>query len=199
MSFIFLFVMLSCISVIVITLYGYLGALVSYKLGDDSDEIIERMSFDPRKHIDKIGLILMILMQIGFTKPLKNDETKFQNQKRDTLLVVVLPGLILAFATFIVFICTYWFSQNVAYFWLLYLITYFMYITSVGVFLYNLIPIIPLAGGKFFGVLANPYVKERMRQRKTLVAAFLIIITFLIVVTGVFFYIAELPINILFS
>lgn len=199
MNFIFLFLVLGIVSIFVVTVYGYLGALVSYKLGDDSAEVKFRLTMDPRKHIDKVGLIMMILFQTGFVKFMKNDESKFENKGRDLFLVVIIPGIIITFASFLMFCIVMWYSTNVSYHSFVYLITYYIYVSAVGISLYNIIPITPLACSKIFNAFANPYVKERMKQRRILITVFLAIITFFIVGFGIFFNIAEWPIDIIFG
>lgn len=73
--------------VLAITVHEYAHALVADKLGDPTPRAYGRLSLNPLKHIDIFGLLAVILIKIGWGKPVPIDPGNFRNPKRDEILV----------------------------------------------------------------------------------------------------------------
>ena len=63
--------------------HGY----VAYRCGDPTAKMLGRLSLDPRKHLDPIGTVFMVLFGFGWAKPVPVNPRNFGNYRRDDLLV----------------------------------------------------------------------------------------------------------------
>lgn len=64
------------------TAHGY----AAYKLGDPTAYSLGRLTINPLKHIDPIGLLCMVVFQIGWAKPVPINTRYFKKPKRDMAL-----------------------------------------------------------------------------------------------------------------
>lgn len=60
------------------TAHGY----VAYKLGDPTAYSLGRLTLNPLKHFDPIGLVFMVIFHIGWAKPVPINTRYFKNPKR---------------------------------------------------------------------------------------------------------------------
>ncbi len=126
--------------------HGY----VSYKLGDPTAKDAGRLTLNPLKHIDPVGLIFMLIFKFGWAKPVPINPSNYKKRKRDTILVsiagpftnyaiAILMGLILSLIpirnaiVFQVLLFTLWYN------------------IMLGTF--NLLPFPPLDGSKIVASL----------------------------------------------
>ena len=63
--------------------HGY----VSYRLGDPTAKNLGRLTLNPIKHIDPIGLICMIFFRFGWAKPVPVNARYYKKPRRDMALV----------------------------------------------------------------------------------------------------------------
>jgi Zn-dependent protease len=138
--------------IIAITIHEYSHALIAYKLGDPTAKIYGRLSLNPLKHIDPLGLLALFIFRIGWGKPVPIDTYNFKNPKRDEILVSIAgPASNFILASLISIIIKL-ISPPLD-------ITYYLYqFISLNIFLavFNLLPIWPLDGSKIFLNLVSP-------------------------------------------
>lgn len=72
-----------------IAIHEFGHAFVAYKLGDKSQKVRGRLTLSPFAHLDVFGLISIILIGIGWGKPVLIDDTNFKNKSRDNMLVAL--------------------------------------------------------------------------------------------------------------
>lgn len=80
--------------------HGY----VAWRLGDPTAKIMGRLSLDPRRHLDPIGTVLLVVAGFGWAKPVPVNPNYFKNPRRDDLLVSlagITMNLILACVGFV--------------------------------------------------------------------------------------------------
>ena len=81
--------------------HGY----TAYKLGDPTAKHMGRLTLNPIKHIDPLGLVSMIFFRIGWAKPVPINPRYFKKAKRDTAICALAgpsTNLVIAFiSTFI--------------------------------------------------------------------------------------------------
>ena len=65
--------------------HGY----VALKCGDPTAKWLGRLTLDPTKHIDPLGMICMIFLRIGWAKPVPINPRNFRNYRRDYILVSI--------------------------------------------------------------------------------------------------------------
>lgn len=145
--------------ILAFSLHEYAHALTAYKLGDYTPKAMGRLTLNPLKHIDALGLIGFLVSGFGWAKPVEVNPLNFKKYRRDMFLVSiagVLTNLILAFVFSGIF---FFYFKYVAKFDaegnfsysndLLYMIHYFLefsVILNIALFCFNLIPIYPLDG-----------------------------------------------------
>jgi Zn-dependent protease len=75
--------------------------LIAFQRGDDTAFRLGRLTLNPLKHIDIVGMLLLFLIGIGWAKPVPVNFGNLRNPKRDMVWVAVagpLTNLILALA-----------------------------------------------------------------------------------------------------
>ena len=153
-----LFILIAFALIFSLTFHEYGHGKVASLIGDDTAKRAGRMTLNPVPHIDPLGLLMVLLIGIGYAKPVPTDPRNF-NTRWGTLLVAAAgPGMNLLLA--IVTINLYGiglkmgiplFQTEVAYFFFTYLA-----LINMLLMLFNLLPIGPLDGSYIL-----PYVLPR--------------------------------------
>jgi len=65
--------------------HGYMAL----RCGDPTAKWMGRLTLDPRKHLDPIGTISMLVIGVGWAKPVPVNPRNFRNYRRDDFLVSV--------------------------------------------------------------------------------------------------------------
>ena len=137
-----------------ITIHEFAHAFSASKLGDDTAKREGRLTFNPIKHADIIGTIIMPLASfasgfalIGWAKPVPINRNNFKNKLRDDAIVSFagpLSNFILAIIFFIGFLIVF----NMDFQYQQYLVNIFWYGVFFNIFLFafNLLPVPPLDG-----------------------------------------------------
>ena len=137
-----------------ITIHEFAHAFSASKFGDDTARKMGRLTFNPIKHADLVGTVIMPLASfasgfalIGWAKPVPVDRRNFKNRFRDDAIVSFagpLSNFILAIIFFIGFLIILNFNFGVKD----YVLNIFWYGVFFNIFLFafNLLPIPPLDG-----------------------------------------------------
>ncbi len=72
-----------------LTVHELAHAWVALRLGDDTARLAGRVTLNPVKHIDPIGLILLIVAGFGWAKPVVIDHAKLKKPARDDVLIAL--------------------------------------------------------------------------------------------------------------
>ena len=158
-------------ALICITLHECAHGWAAYRLGDDTAKRMGRLTLDPLKHIDIIGLAMMVLFRFGWAKPVPVDMRKFKNPKRDMAITAAagpLMNVILCLAALFLYGLTapgafyrggslYYLNEG------LYLTAYL----SLALALFNIIPIPPLDGSKvLYSFISDRAYMQLMRYER---------------------------------
>ena len=139
-------------ALICITLHELAHGYVAYRLGDDTAQRAGRLTLNPLRHIDIMGLLMMIVFKFGWAKPVPVNMWKFKNPKKG-MAITAAAGPIANLLIALVFLFLYGFlfallhrpgrSLN----WLLEMLYITAYL-SIALAIFNIIPIPPLDGSK---------------------------------------------------
>ena len=157
-----------------LTVHETCHGLAAYALGDPTAKRMNRLSFNPLHHIDWLGLAAMFLCGFGWAKPVPVDMRYFKNPKAGMALTALagpVSNFLLAFLLmFLASVVSRFTAGPVAF-----LMT--TAILSIGLGLFNLVPIPPLDGSKvLFSLLPDRAYYTLMRFERFGMLVLLLII-----------------------
>lgn len=165
-----------------LTVHETCHGLAACALGDPTAKRMHRLSFNPLHHIDWLGLASMFLCGFGWAKPVPVDMRYFK-RPRAGMAVTALAGpasnFLLALVMLLLASLIYRADPAGAFWaWLFYfLLTTAM--LSVGLGLFNLIPIPPLDGSKvLFALLPEGAYRIVMRYERYGMVVLLLLVWF---------------------
>lgn len=147
---------------IAIVLHELAHGYTSYLLGDPTPKAEGRLTLDPRKHFDLIGLLCLIIFRFGWAKPVMVNPQYYKKPKQGMALVALagpLTNFLISFISLIIVVLTS--KQNSLISVILY--TFFLYLARINVSLgvFNLIPLPPLDGSKILGAFLPNYLYRK--------------------------------------
>ena len=157
-------------SLLCITFHETCHGLVAYWMGDPTAKKQGRLSLNPLRHIDIMGLVMMAVCHFGWAKPVPVDMRNFRRPKAGMALTALagpVSNLLLAMLLLLGARITIAHYVDTAFCsGLLNFLAMTAYM-SVGLGLFNLIPISPLDGSKvLFAFLPDRAYMTLMRYEK---------------------------------
>ena len=153
-----------------LTVHETCHGLAALALGDPTAKRARRLSLNPLRHIDWFGLLMMVTVGFGWAKPVPVDPRYFRRPKQGMALTALagpmsnfLLALVLLFAGRLVYDYAPYSEANQK------LLTFLLTtaILSLGLGLFNLIPIPPLDGSKVLAMfLPNSAYGQLMRYER---------------------------------
>ena len=165
-------------ALVCITLHEISHGYVAYKLGDNTAKNMGRLTLNPIKHIDIVGLIMMVVFKFGWAKPVPVDMRNFKNPKAGMALTALAGPVSNFVLALLALLCARLVYQQYGALWdfIFDLLLTTAYL-SVGLGLFNLIPISPLDGSKvLFVFLPDSAYEKLMRYEKYGMIALLILV-----------------------
>lgn len=169
MSAILLLIIQLPILLFTLTIHEVSHGFVAYLLGDDTAKRAGRLSLNPISHIDIIGLIMLLVVRIGWAKPVPINPYNFKDYKRDTalsaaagpvsnFLMAIILSIIYRIVTagsgfngFQQFFITLSYGNINGIGNLLNFIVMFTIFINIALGLFNLLPVPPMDGSKILG------------------------------------------------
>lgn len=154
------FLILLPLLLISLTFHEYAHGYAAFKQGDGYAKSTGRLTLNPFKHIDPLGLVCMILVGFGWAKPVPVVPQNFRNGKKSMIIVAsagIIANLILAFiATFLFDFCYYiafsyitGSTATIVASAVLLALRYLAY-CNISLAVFNFLPVPPLDGYKIF-------------------------------------------------
>ena len=78
-------------SLICVTLHELSHGYVAYRLGDDTAKRAGRLTLNPLRHLDPIGLLMLAVFHFGWAKPVPVNMNRFKNPKKG-MAITALAG-----------------------------------------------------------------------------------------------------------
>jgi Zn-dependent protease len=83
------FIIIAVGLVVAITIHEFAHAWVADKLGDPTPRYQDRVTLDPRAHLDPIGTLAILVAGFGWGKPVPFDPYNLENPQRDAALIAL--------------------------------------------------------------------------------------------------------------
>jgi len=149
-----------------LTVHETCHGLAAYALGDPTAKERHRLSLNPLHHIDWFGLAAMLLLGFGWAKPVPVDMRYFKNPKRGMALTALagpVSNLLLALVLLLGARAVLEASPDTAAWGWFFAFLILCAQLSIGLGVFNLIPISPLDGSKvLFAVLPDRMYEKLM-------------------------------------
>jgi len=125
-----------------LTIHEYSHACAALVLGDTTAKDQGRLTLNPLKHLDLLGILMLIIIKVGWAKPVPVNENNLINKRRSMYIVALagpLSNIIIASISLIAFHLVETTSL---------LSSIFRYVSMINILLalFNLLPIPPLDG-----------------------------------------------------
>lgn len=150
------YVLTALVALLAIVCHECAHGWVSYKLGDPTAKNAGRLTLNPLKHIDPIGILCMVLFRVGWAKPVPINPYYYRDRKKGIIYVSIAgpaTNFILAFISLLIegLLLKYSPSHNAN--WIFCQLCYYSAVVNISLGLFNLVPIPPLDGSKVLGEL----------------------------------------------
>ena len=127
--------------------------VVALRLGDPTAKNAGRLTFNPLRHIDVWGLLMMAIFRFGWAKAVPIDMRNFKHPVRDMAITAAagpISNVVLAFLALCIRAAAIYVSSRTGGLVSGFVVTFFEYVAilSVGLAVFNIIPIPPLDGSK---------------------------------------------------
>ncbi len=165
------YVYLLVVVFIALTFHEFAHAYVAYKLGDPTAKLMGRLTLNPLKHIDLLGLLAFVLFKFGWAKPVPVNPSNFKNPARDSALVALagpISNLIIAFISYAFYkffpvsdIIVEFLKWNV---WI-----------NIILAVFNLIPLPPLDGWRIISIFYPRVMFDRKLETYGFIALLLLV------------------------
>lgn len=136
---------------VVLTMHEFAHAFIAYKCGDPTPKFSGRLSLNPMRHFDILGLVLFAFAGFGWAKPVPINPNNFRHYKRGlafTAIAGVVTNYLSAFIFYplLLIVISYVQTPFIALDTFLYYLFLFLYSYSLAFSVFNLIPLPPLDG-----------------------------------------------------
>lgn len=135
--------------VIVLTFHEFAHAFVAYRCGDPTPKWNKRLSLNPLRHFDVMGLVCFTLVGFGWAKPVPINPDNFKKYRLGLGLTAsagVIMNYIMAFLFYPLFLVTLYYLDVPFLSPFLNSLLYFIFAYSLSFCVFNLLPFYPLDG-----------------------------------------------------
>lgn len=138
---------------VVIVLHEWAHAYAAYKCGDPTAKFSGRMTLNPSKHFDPLGILMFALAGFGWAKPVPINPNNFRNYRKGSLITSsagIIMNYLTAFLFYPIFCLVVWYvcpkvegtyAED-----FLYQLFWCLFAWSLSFCIFNLLPFYPLDG-----------------------------------------------------
>ncbi|MFW6344438.1 MAG: site-2 protease family protein [Sediminispirochaetaceae bacterium] len=143
-----------------LTVHEWAHGKVAFLNGDPTATEAGRLTLNPLKHIDPAGLLILLMVGVGWAKPVPVDTRRLRRPRRDLILVSLAgPGANLIIALLFASLARgYRFlveAGSIAYWPPLFHVMIILTVINGMLFFFNMLPFSPLDGSKVVGMLLS--------------------------------------------
>ena len=153
-----------------ITLHELSHGFVAWRLGDPTAKNAGRLTLNPIRHLDVVGLLMMLVAKVGWAKPVPVDPRYFRKPKQGMALTALAGPVSNFLLALVLLVGARIMVDHAAYSALNQGILDFLVSTavlSIGLGLFNLVPIPPLDGAKvLFSLLPDRMYDTMLRYER---------------------------------
>lgn len=154
--------------------HEFAHAYSAYRNGDLTAKYYGRLTLNPVKHFDLMGFLLCVLAGFGWAKPVPINPNNFRKYKKglfETAVAGVCTNYVIAFIVYPIFlvVARYIPESSTALIYVkgfLELVIYRIYIISLSIIAFNLLPFFPLDGFRIIESCTSPFNKFRLFLEK---------------------------------
>ena len=168
-------------ALICITLHECAHGMTAYMLGDDTAKRAGRLSLNPIKHIDVLGLVMLVVFRFGWAKPVPVNMNNFRNPKQGMALTAAagpLANLVISIIALFIYGLLFIPLGRHEWGWYLLETVYVTAYLSLTLALFNIIPILPLDGSKvlYSAVSERSYRRLMYYERYGMIALLILVV-----------------------
>ena len=160
-----LFIFIAFALVFSLTFHEYGHGKVASLIGDNTAQQAGRLTLNPIPHIDPVGLLMVLLIGIGYARPVPTDPRKY-NTRWGTLLVAAAgPGMNLLLAFVVINLYGIGQQLGIGFFdsWAAGFFFTNLALINMLLMLFNLLPIGPLDGSYIFPYALPAHLAQKYR------------------------------------
>lgn len=149
-----------------ITVHESAHGLAACALGDPTAKRAGRISLNPLRHVDLIGLVMLAVAHVGWARPVPVDMRRFKNPRAGMALTALagpVSNLLFGFVAMCAYgLCLRGSVAGARLYLLLFLQN--LAVINCGLAVFNLIPIAPLDGAKVLFAFLPPRAYEKLMR-----------------------------------
>ena len=159
-----------------LTVHEYSHGRVALMLGDKTAQRLGRLSFNPLRHLDIMGVLFFYFVGFGWAKPVPVNWRNFENPHRDMMYVAIagpLANIAMAVG------CSFFIRLISPDFSYLFVILAYGIWINVALAIFNMLPLFPLDGASVLKGMVPHHIAEKLTGLDKF-GAFLILGSFLL-------------------
>jgi len=194
-----------------LVLHEMVKAHCSTRQGDPTPKKSGLMSGNPLKYLEPIGFIVTVIFGFGWGRPTPTSPVYYKDRQKGILITYITPSLVNLFVGLLVALCAGIFNVTAPQLLLsapatAYMITVWLHLflivfarISIGIAIFNIIPVHPLDASKILQASLSPNTAIKMTQNEKLLQLALIMLMLIGVINSIIDPITNLLVNVAWS